>query len=318
MGSKSRPRKGSLQFYPRKRSAKVLPSVNWKPFSSESKQGVLGFIAYKAAMATAIIKDSGEKSMTKNKQIAVPVTILEVPNMKIYSVRFYKNRSVMHEIIVSNEKELKRKLKSPKEVKKLESIPNGCDDIRIIAYSLPKQTSIKKTPDVIELAIGAQGVQAKFELVKSLIGKEISLENFTKSELVDVHGLTKGKGTQGPTKRFGLTLKFHKSEKGVRRPGSLGPWHPARVTFMAPMAGQLGLFSRTVYNLRILNSGAIIENDINPGHGFKNYGKIKSSFLIIKGSVPGPAKRQLLLTAPLRPSKEQTKKKYEFLELVTK
>ncbi|MBU0466062.1 MAG: 50S ribosomal protein L3 [Nanoarchaeota archaeon] len=312
MPKTSRPRKGSLQFWPRKRAAKVLPSANWRPISAKS-EGLLGFVAYKVAMATAIVKDTTDKSMTQNKQIALPVTILEVPSMKIFSVRFYKNNKPLTEIIVSNEKELKRKVRVPKEVKKLDNVPEGYDDIRVIAYSLPKQTSIKKIPDVIEIAIQADN---KLEFVKNLIGKEISLADFVKSNLLDVRGLTKGKGTQGPVKRFGITLKVHKTEKGVRRPGSIGPWHPARVTFHVPMAGQLGYFSRLVYNLNVITSGKITESDINPKAGFKHYGKIKTSFIILKGSVPGPKKRQILLTPAFRPSKIQAKKKFEFLEVV--
>ena len=43
----SRPRKGSLQFYPRKRAAKQIPSANWKPVTSAiSEEGLLGFIGY--------------------------------------------------------------------------------------------------------------------------------------------------------------------------------------------------------------------------------------------------------------------------------
>ena len=56
----------------------------------------------------------------------------------------------------------------------------------------------------------------------------------------------------GPVKRFGISLKFHKSEKGVRRPGSLAPWHPARVTFRTPNMGQTGFFTRVSYNNLIM------------------------------------------------------------------
>jgi len=311
----SRPRKGSLQFYPRKRSAKrSLPSVNWKPISSQSP-GLLGFIAYKVAMATAIVKDSTEKSMTLNKRVAIPVTILEAPNMKILSVRFYKFAKVIKDFVVANDKELKKKLKVPKTVKTLDkNIPKNYDNIRIIVYSIPKQTSVKKKPDLIEIAISGDN---KLEFVKSLIGKEISLSDFINenSNLVDVRGLTKGKGTQGPVKRFGITLKNHKSEKGRRNPGSIGPWHPPRVTFRTPMAGQLGLFSRVHYNLNIIGSGKISEKDINSKSGFKKYGRIKTSYLILKGSVQGPAKRQILITRAFRPTKYHDKKKYEFIQL---
>jgi len=119
MPTASRPRKGSLQFYPRKRAAKLLHRANWSPISEKNKeQGFLGFIAYKAGMLTAIVKDSTDKARTQNKQIAIPVTILEVPNMKIYSVRFYKHNKPLTEIIVSNDKELKRKVKITKQPKK--------------------------------------------------------------------------------------------------------------------------------------------------------------------------------------------------------
>ena len=180
---------------------------------------------------------------------------------------------------------------------------------------MPKETSVKKTPDIIELAIKAKD---KLEFVKSIMHKELSLTDFLKVNLVDVRGLTKGKGLVGPLKRFGLGLKQHKSEKGRRRPGSLGPWHPAHVTFRVPMAGQMGLFTRVHYNQLILNSGKIKEKDINNKSGFKYYGKIKTSYLMIVGSIQGPPKRQILITPAFRPTRYQAKKKYEFLELVTK
>jgi large subunit ribosomal protein L3 len=315
MPTTKRPRRGSLQFYPRKRAAKFLHRVNWSPVSETNSKGLLGFIAYKVGMATAIVKDTTEKAQVQNKQVAIPVTILEAPPMKIFSVRFYKNNKVLKEIVVSNDKELKRKLKVPKQPGNLDKIPENYDNIRVIVYSISKQTSIKKTPDLIELAINADD---KLQFIKDHLNKEISLEDFSKVELLDIRGLTKGKGYQGPVKRFGITLRVHKSEKGVRKVGSIGPWHPARVTFRTPMAGQLGLFSRITYNLKILDSGVIKEKDINPKAGWKNYGKIKTSYIILKGSVQGPAKRQLLITPSFRPSQKQSKKKLELMEVVIK
>src|SRR3989344_4934927 len=116
------PRKGSLQFWPRKRARKFLPRVNWNTISEDTKdsksRGLPGFIGYKVGMKTAIVKDNTEHSMTKGKKIAIPVTIIECPNMKIYSVRFHKNGIVKEEIIStenlkSDSKELKRKIKIP-------------------------------------------------------------------------------------------------------------------------------------------------------------------------------------------------------------
>ena len=314
MAKLSRPRYGSLQFYPRKRIDKFLPSVNWSAVSSEV-EGLQGFIVYKAAMASAVVKDMTDKSMTQNKKIVIPVTILEVPHMKIFSIRFYKSGDVIGEVVVSNDKELKRKLKVPKQIKDFESVKKDFDDVRVIVYSLPKQIDLKKTPDLSEISINSKD---KLEYAKSLIGKEIPFNDFVKNKIVDVRGLTKGKGLQGPLTRFGFSLKAHKSEKGRRRPGSLAPWHPARVTFRTPMAGQMGLFTRVHYNILMINSGDIKTRDINPKSGFKHYGKITSNYIILKGSVQGVPMRQLLLTAPIRPTKAKKKEKLEFLELINK
>lgn len=318
MAKLSNPHAGSLQFYPRKRSAKVLPSVNWNNSKiSEKVNSVLGFIAYKVGMASVIAKDNSPDSMTKGKKIFIPVTILETPNMKIFSVRFYKDKKVVGEAIVSNDKELKRIVKVPKEIKPFEAqIPKDYDNIRVIAYSLPKQTSIKKTPDIVEVAIGGENKEQKLSFVKSIIGKEISFKEHFHGELFDIHGLTKGYGLTGPVRRFGITLKQHKTEKGVRRPGSLGPWHPARVTYVTPMAGQYGVFSRIHYNIKMISSSTISEKNINPGEGFKHYGKINSAYVIVKGSVQGPPKRQVLLTNSFRPTKLTAKRKYELQEVI--
>jgi large subunit ribosomal protein L3 len=309
-----RPRWGSLQFYPRKRAAKALPSINWNVMKVENKEPqVLGFIAYKVAMATAIVKDSTDKSMTQNKRIPVPVTILEVPSMKVYSVRFLKAGKIVKDVVVSNDKELARVIRLPKEIKAFDSqVPADYDNIRLLVYSLAKQTSVKKTPDMTEVAIAGEN---KLEVAKSLIGKELSLKDLFKFDLVDVRGLTTGKGLVGTIKRFGLTLKSHKSEKGRRRPGSLAPWHPARITFKTPMAGQLGMFTRVHYNQKVITTGSIAEKNINPGTGFKNYGKIKSNFIVVKGSVQGPTKRQVVLTPSFRATKKTAKTKLEFIEL---
>ena len=310
MPTRSRPRRGSLQFWPRKRAAKPIHSVNWSPISGTDDTKVLGFITYKVGMASALVKDSTEHALTKNKQVALPVTILEAPPMKIVAVRFYKDNKPMKDVMVNKDKSLKRKMKTPKALKDLEKeTPEGYDAVRIIVASQP---SFKKTPDITELAIKAD---APLDFIKPLIGKEITLEQF-KPTLVDVRGLTKGKGMQGPVKRFGIGLKSHKSEKGVRNPGSIGPWHPARVTFRVPMAGQLGMFSRVHYNLPVITSNTITEKDINPKAGFKHYGKLKSSYILVKGSVQGPAKRAIVVTPSFRPTKRAAKQQLEFQRLI--
>jgi len=317
MGKASRPRRGSLQYWPRKRAEKILPSVNWNGITqANSDKKLLGFIGYKVGMKSLFVKDNTNESMTKGKRITIPITILECPPLKILSVRFYKNKKVASEILSNDlDKTLIRKIKFPKKTsKKLEDF-SDFDDVRIIAYSLVKNTTVKKKPDVVEIALSGTK-EEKVAWIKEHLNKEIKIsEVFEAGGLTDIRGVTKGKGIQGPVKRFGITLRSHKAEKGQRKTGSLGPWHPARVTFRVPMAGQLGMFTRTTYNNSILEIGSISEKNINPKEGFKKYGNIKTDYIILRGSIQGPSKRQLIITQPLRSTKTQSKKSFEVIEI---
>lgn len=313
--------KGSLQFYPRVRAKKVIPSVNWNPVKKmKDSVGLLGFIGYKVGMTSVYVKDDTPDSMTKGKRIIIPATIVECPQMKIYSVRFYKNNKVAKDVVVSNDKDLKGKLNVSKNVKNFEEELKTADydDLRLIVYSDVKETGFaKKNPDVLEIALSGSK-EEKTNFVKEKIAKGFFVGDVFekgKQELVDVRAVTKGYGTQGPVRRFGITLKSHKSEKGQRRPGSLAPWHPARVTFRAPMAGQTGYHNRVVYNNLILKVGKISEEDINKKQGFHKYGNVKTDYLILKGSVPGVKKRALVITRSIRPTRYTGKKKLEVLEL---
>lgn len=310
MATIRRPRKGSLQFWPRKRAKKFLPRVNWG--SIYSKKILKGFIGYKAGMVSAYVKDDTPNSMTKGKEIVIPVTVLECPPMKIFSVRFYKNGQVKTEIFSEHiDKELKAKVKLSKEKPgKIEDVKDY-DDLSLICYSQVKKTGMKKTPDLSEIGLSGT-LQEKLDFAKENLGKEITIfDTFDKKQIVDIRGLTKGKGFSGAVARFGITLRSHKAEKGVRRPGSLGPWHPARVTFRTPMAGQLGMFTRVTYNSNVIDLGKAEGKFKN----IKNFGDIATDYLIVRGSVQGPAKRQLLVTFPLRGTKKQIKKNYELIEL---
>lgn len=319
MGRKQGSRKGSMQFWPRKRALKALPRVNWPAlYGKKNKPGLLGFIAYKVGMSSCYVKDLTPHSMTKNKKIIIPITILECPTIKILSIRFYKKNILVSEVLNNNlDKELKRKIKLPKEYKtkeQLEKAEKDYDDIRVIVYSQVKKTNVKKTPDISELGIEGKK-EDKLSWAKENMSKEISISEVFKEGVLDTRGLTKGKGFQGPVKRFGIRLRVHKAEKGQRRVGSIGPWHPARISFRVPMAGQMGNASRVIYNNNIVEVENIAKKDINPGQGFMNYGKIKTDYILLRGSVPGPNKKQILLTQALRSTKKQIKKQYEMIEL---
>jgi large subunit ribosomal protein L3 len=321
MAKINRPRHGSLQFYPRSRASKIIPSANWKFIQEYAEKsdikGVLGFLGYKVGMVSCLVKNNTKDSLTKNKQMIVPATIIEIPGIKVLSIRLIKDKMVKREIKAENiEKELKRKIKFPKKLEKpdLDKIKKeDYDDLRLVCYSLARKT-FKKTPDIFEIGIGGN-LEEKITKAKELLGKEIPVsEFFKKNMIVDSYGLTRGKGTQGPMKRFGTQKRPHKSEKGVRNPGSLGPWHPAKVRFSAPIAGQLGFFTRVQHNNKVIEiQEKNFENLNKPG--FRSYGIIKNPYILIKGSLQGSKKRALLLTISPRPTKEITKQNFELLKV---
>ncbi|MFA5953798.1 MAG: 50S ribosomal protein L3 [Candidatus Pacearchaeota archaeon] len=318
MPSRKTPRKGSLQFWPRKRANKFLPSVNWDAINSENteKKGLKGFICYKAGMISGFVKDETNNSMMKGKKITIPMTVLECPPMKILSIRLYKNGIVKKEILAENlDKELKRKIKLPKNKSKLdlEKIKlDEFDNLRLIVYSVVKKSGLKKSPDISEIGLTGN-LHEKFEFAKKNFNKEITIsEVFEKGQLIDLRGLTKGKGFQGVVKRFGVKLRFHKTEKGQRKVGSIGPWNPPRVTFRVPMPGQMGMFTRAIYNGKIIDVSKASEKPIN---SLKNYGNVNTDYVLVYGSVQGSAKRQLIATSAMRPTKKQLKKNYELINL---
>ena len=104
------------------------------------------------------------------------------------------------------------------------------------------------------------------------VGQEIKADLFETGAMIDVTGISKGKGTQGTIKRWntGRGPETHAS-KHHRLPGSLGAGtYPARVIKGMTMAGRMGRETVTVQSLQIVR----VEADRN--------------LVLIKGSVPGP------------------------------
>ncbi len=55
--------------------------------------------------------------------------------------------------------------------------------------------------------------------------------------------------------------------------------------------GQTGYHQRTEYNKRILSIASADDKSITPSGGFLHYGEVNSDYVLVKGSLPGPAKR---------------------------
>lgn len=308
----SRPRHGTLQFWPRRKAKKAYAKVrSW--FSSKNTN-LLGFVGYKVGMTHIVVRDSRSHSLTKNESVVWPVTVIECPGIKIFSLRFYKKTpyglKVVSEVFNPKlDKELGRKVKLPKKkefevkLKELEGKTEEFDDFRVNIYTQPKKTGIgKKKPEILELAIGGKTVKEKFEYIKGLLDKEIKVSDILKvGNKIDVHSVSKGKGFQGTVKRFGMQLRSHKSEK-KRRANVYGDEGTGKILWGMSMPGRLGFNLRTEYNKDLLFIGDKPEN-VNPKGGFLHYGLVKNDYLLIRGSVPGHIKRLITITEPIRGTK---------------
>ncbi len=310
----SRPRRGSLAFSPRKRASSIVPRIrSWPDYDGEPK--LLGFAGYKAGMTHIIMIDDRRNSPTYGEEIVVPVTVIECPPLKVMGIRVYKNTPYGLQIageVWTNELDeyLGRRINLPKktpDVDKLREIEDIAE-VRVITYTQPyKITGVpKKVPDVMEQKVGGSDINAVLDYAIEKLGKEVRIsEVFQEGALIDVIAITKGKGFQGPVKRWGvitLDAKHARSSKH-RRVGTLGPWTPARVRWTVPQAGQMGFHQRTEYNKRIIKIGENGE-EITPKGGFVHYGVIRSDYVLVSGSVPGPVKRLIRMRDAIRPPKK--------------
>ena len=307
-----RPRHGSMQVWPRVRAKRIYSRFKGDTAAKASKEAkIMGFAGYKAGMTHIIITDGRKNSMTKGEDITMPVTVVECPPIKIAGVRLYKKKYLSMQpsgdFLAKPDKELSRKIDRPKkETKKIDSVkPEDYDDLTILVQTQPKMTGIgKKKPELFEVGVGGSK-DDKLAFAKENLGKELSIGDvFKEGQFIDIHAVTKGKGYQGPVKRFGIKVRGRKSEKTKRGPGSLGGWSgQGHFMYRISHAGQMGYHNRVDYNKQIL----MIADDpeqVNIAGGFVRYGKVKNTYVLIKGSVPGPAKRIIRLETAMRPDRK--------------
>ncbi len=134
------------------------------------------------------------------------------------------------------------------------------------------------------------------------LGKELKADLFTKGEMVDVTGISKGKGFQGVIKRHNQSRgpMSHGSQyhRGV---GSMGTLLPMRVLPGKKLPGHMGNVQVTVQNLEIIDID--LENNV----------------ILVKGNVPG-AKKSLVLIKSAVKNKDVVKTPVELItyeEVVT-
>ena len=300
-----------MGYSPRKRARSITARISSWPEGEGDGARLQGFAGYKAGMTHAFIVDYRPKSTTAGQEVQVPVTVLEVPPMKVCGVRFYSSsaygRKAVGEVWSGkSDKHLSRRLPVPKEYNekgawsKAEKLEY--DDIRVLTHTQPVLVGglPKKKPELMEIRVGGGTMEDRLQYAKGVLGKTVTIKDFaSEGAMVDVSSITKGKGWQGVTKRWGTKLLMHKNSKHRRLIGTLGPKRPGLVRHTVPQGGQMGFHQRTELNKRILKIGDKGE-EVTPRGGFLNYGEVGGAYVLLHGSVPGPSKRLVRMREPIR------------------
>ncbi|CAD5333744.1 unnamed protein product [Arabidopsis thaliana] len=301
------------------------------------------FMGYKAGM-THIVRDV-EKPGSKlhKKETCEAVTIIETPAMVVVGVvayvktprglrslntvwaqhlseevrrRFYKNWAKSKKKAFTGYAKQYESNEGRKDLQaQLDKMKKYGTVIRVLAHTqIRKMKGLKqKKAHMMEIQINGGTIAQKVDFAYSFFEKQIPIDAvFQKDEMIDVIGVTKGKGYEGVVTRWGVTRLPRKTHRGLRKVACIGAWHPARVSYTVARAGQNGYHHRTELNKKIYRLGKVgsethsamteydrTEKEITPMGGFAHYGIVKDDYLMIKGCCMGPKKRVVTLRQSL-------------------
>lgn len=345
----SAPRHGSLGFLPKKRSRRHRGKAKSFPKDDKTKPVHLtAFIGYKAGMTHVLREVDKPGSKVHKKEVVDAVTVIETPPMIIVGVvgyietpkglrtlktiwaehlseecrrRFYKNWYKSKKKAFT-----KATLKWQDEVGKKEiekdfgKLKRYCTVIRVLAHTQMKLMNRRqKKSHIMEIQLNGGTVADKVNWAKEHMEKPVPVQNvFANDEMIDIIGVTKGKGFKGVTSRWHTKKLQRKTHKGLRKVACIGAWHPSRVSFSVARAGQKGYHHRTEINKKVYRigqgihtkDGKVIKNNgstdqdvtektITPMGGFPHYGEVNNDFVMIRGCCVGPKKRVLTLRKSL-------------------
>ena len=171
----------------------------------------------------------------------------------------------------------------------IEATPNRITQIKTVetdGYSAVQITAGVKRASLLNKPETGHLAKAKVEAGRGLwelrvaddtiadfsVGGEIKADIFEVGQIVDVQGVTKGKGFQGTIKRWNFKMgdATHGNSLSHRQPGSLGQRQtPGRVFPGKKMSGHMGAEVQTTQRLQIVQVDA------------------ERGLIAVKGAVPG-------------------------------
>jgi len=354
-----RPRHGNLGFLPRKRTKHHAGKIKSFPKDDASKSPHLtAFMTYKAGMSHIVREVDRPGSKLHKKEVVEGVSVLEAPPMicigfvgyvetprglrALTSVwaghlsdeikrRFYKNWNTCKQKAFTKYQKRWADAAKGSEAPMATEIARAkkyCQVIRAICHTQMSKVKVgQKKANIKEIQINGGSVEAKVDFAMGLFEQEVKLADvFAQDEMIDIIGSTRGHGFNGVVTRWGCTRLARKSHRGLRKVACIGSWHPARVQFQVPRAGQDGYHHRTEINKKIYRIGKkedvgtsamtetdVTEKGITPLGGFAHYGMVNEDWVMLKGCVMGPKKRIITMRKSLLP--QVSRKACEKIEL---
>jgi len=278
------PRCGHLGFLPKKRSQRARGKCKKFPRDDASKPAHLtAFLGFKVGM-THIVRDVDKPgSKLHKKETLEAVTFVETPAMIVIGcvgyVRTPTGLRALNSVWAEHlNDEIKRRFyknwfKSKKKAftkyakkyqngsieRDLDMLRKNADVIRVIAHTqVRKVKNLKqKKAHMMEIQVnGGKNIAEKVDFAYKYFEKAIPVDAvFTKDEMIDCISVTRGKGFEGVITRWGVTKLPRKTHRGLRKVACIGSWHPARVGWSVPRAGQHGYHHRTEMNKKIYRVG---------------------------------------------------------------
>ena len=169
----------------------------------------------------------------------------------------------------------------------IEATPNRITQVKTVesdGYTAVQVTAGHKRASLVNKPEAGHLAKAKVEAGRGLwelrvddlgdlaVGGEVKADIFEVGQLVDVQGVTKGKGFQGTVKRWNFSMgdATHGNSLSHRTPGSLGQRQsPGRVFPGKKMAGHMGAVRQSTQNLEVVRVDA------------------ERGLIAVKGAVPG-------------------------------
>merc|ERR1719399_1438441 len=174
--------------------------------------------------------------------------------------RFYKNYHVAKRNAFKNYKKNKypEDAKSKDHVNRdINRIEKYCSTVRVLCCTqIEKLKFRQRKSHIMEIQLNGGTVAEKVAWAKSHFEQEVSVgEVFGMNEMVDTIAITRGHGTTGVIKRFGVTRLPRKTHRGLRKVACIGAWHPSAVKWTVARTGNQGYFHRTHLNQKVYRVG---------------------------------------------------------------